>query len=124
VAGVTAVVWTGVLVAGGFGAVLRFLLDGAVGRRMASAFPWGTFVVNLSGAFVLGLLAGIVLPKDAALVVGTGLVGAFTTFSTWMFETHRLVEERQGRVALLNVVGSTAGGLALAALGLWIGGGW
>lgn len=120
----TAVVWTGVLVAGGFGAVLRFLLDGAVGRRTASAFPWGTFVVNLSGAFVLGLLAGIVLPKDAALVVGTGLVGAFTTFSTWMFETHRLVEERQGRVALLNVVGSTAGGLALAALGLWIGGGW
>ena len=115
--------WLGVAAAGGVGAVLRLLVDGAVTQRSAGALPVGTLAVNLSGAFVLGLLDGVVLPAHLALVVGTGLVGAYTTFSTWMFETQRLAEEHQLVRAAGNVAVSTAAGLAVAALGLWIGGG-
>lgn len=114
--------WLGVAVAGGAGAVLRLLVDGAVTQRSAAGLPYGTLVVNLSGAFVLGLLDGAVLPEHVALVVGTGLVGAYTTFSTWMFETQRLAEERQLVRAAANLGLSVVAGLAVAALGLWIGG--
>jgi fluoride exporter len=95
---------------GGVGALARFLLDGAVSERVASAFPWGTLAVNVSGSFVLGLVGG-------GDLVGTGLLGAYTTFSTWMLETHRLAEEGRVRLAVVNIVGSLAAGLAAAALG-------
>lgn len=114
--------WLGVAVAGGAGAVLRLLVDGSVTQRSAAGLPSGTLVVNLSGAFVLGLLDGAVLPEHVALVVGTGLVGAYTTFSTWIFETQRLAEERQLVRAAANLGLSVLAGLAVAALGLWIGG--
>jgi CrcB protein len=117
----TALVWFGVLVAGGVGASLRFLVDGAVGRRAGKAFPFGTLTVNLSGAVVLGLLSGLALPHDVSLIAGTGVIGAYTTFSTWMLETQRLAEERQNRYAIANVVASVILGLAAAALGRWIG---
>ena len=68
----------------------RFLLDGAVASASGAAFPWGTLAVNLSGAFALGVLAGAALSDDAYRLAGTGLLGAYTTFSTWMLETHRL----------------------------------
>jgi CrcB protein len=119
----SALAWGGVVAAGGVGAVLRFLVDGAVTRRWGGGLPVGTLLVNLTGAFVLGLLDGLVLPAHEALVVGTGLVGAYTTFSTWMFETQRLVEERQLLRAWANLALSVALGLAVAALGLWAGGG-
>ena len=118
------VVWSGVALCGGVGSVLRFLVDGAVLRRMSSGLPVGTLVVNLTGAFVLGLLDGLVLPHDAALVAGTGVVGAYTTFSTWMLETQRLAEERRLGAATLNVVLSVACGLLVAWLGLQLGGAW
>ena len=118
----SALVWAGIGLCGGVGAVLRLLVDTSVSRRWPAPFPYGTFVINLSGSFVLGLLDGIVLPKDAALLVGTGVIGAYTTFSTWMFETQRLGEERQSRVALANIGISSAAGVAAAALGLWVGG--
>ncbi|HEX7739131.1 MAG TPA: fluoride efflux transporter CrcB [Marmoricola sp.] len=118
----TALVWVGVGLCGGLGAVLRLLVDTSISRRRPGPFPYGTFVINVSGAFILGLLDGIVLPKDAALIVGTGVIGAYTTFSTWMFETQRLGEERRSTVALANVGISTAAGIAAAALGLWLGG--
>ncbi|HET8561738.1 MAG TPA: fluoride efflux transporter CrcB [Marmoricola sp.] len=114
--------WLGLAVGGGVGAVLRLLVDGAVTRRSASALPVGTLAVNLSGALVLGLLDGAVLPPHAAMVVGTGLVGAYTTFSTWMFETQRLAEERQLLRAAGNLAVSVVAGVAVAVLGLWIGG--
>jgi fluoride exporter len=117
-----ALVWAGVLLCGGAGAVLRFLVDGAVSRRVTGGFPSGTLVVNLSGAFVLGLLDGILLPAGAALLVGTGVLGSYTTFSTWMFETQRLGEERQARPALANLALSVTAGLVLAGAGLWFGG--
>lgn len=116
-----ALVWVGVLVGGGAGAVLRFLVDGAVSRRSGGPFPWGTLVVNLSGAVVLGLLSGLALPHDVSLIVATGTVGSYTTFSTWMLETQRLAEERQNRYAVANAVAALVLGLAAAALGRWLG---
>lgn len=112
--------WAGVLVAGGIGATLRFLFDGAVSRRLSSRFPSGTLAVNLSGAVVLGLLSGLALPEDVALIVATGGVGSYTTFSTWMLESQRLAEERQNRFAAINVVVSLVAGLAAVAVGRWI----
>jgi fluoride exporter len=117
---VTVLVWTGVMAIGGAGSVARFLVDRAVARRMARSFPFGTLVVNISGAALLGFLAGLALSKDAALLVGTAFVGAYTTFSTWMLETQRLAEERQVWAATANVVVSVVLGLAAALLGQWV----
>jgi fluoride exporter len=114
--------WVGVLVAGGIGSVLRFLVDGVVARRAARPFPFGTLAVNISGAVLLGLLGGLALSRHVALLVDTAFVGAYTTFSTWMLETLRLGEERQFLYALLNVVISMVLGIAAALLGQWIGG--
>jgi CrcB protein len=116
----TALVWVGVVLLGGIGSVLRFLLDRAVARRAARPFPFGTLTVNISGAALLGFLGGLALSKDAALLAGTAFVGAYTTFSTWMLETQRLAEERQMWAALANIVVSVVLGLAAAFLGLWV----
>ena len=115
-------IWAGVVVASGAGAVLRFLLDGAVSRRVPGSMPFGTLLVNLTGAFALGLLAGLAVPGDFELLLGAGVIGAYTTFSTWMFETQRLIEERQLVLALTNVGVSVIAGLGTAAAGLWVGG--
>jgi CrcB protein len=87
---------------GGLGAVARFALDGHVAGWGGGDFPFGTLVVNVVGAFALGLLVGAEVDADAYRVLGTGLIGAFTTFSTWMFESHRLTEEGNLRLGLLN----------------------
>jgi CrcB protein len=106
---------------GGAGAIARFLLDGAVSRRAAGGFPLGTLAVNLTGALVLGILAGAVLSAGAYRIAGTGFVGAYTTFSTWMLESHRLAEDGRGRAALANVAVSVVAGLAVVWLGQRIG---
>jgi fluoride exporter len=118
----TVAVWAGVIVLGGVGAVLRFLVDRAVSSRIVASFPFGTLVVNLSGALVLGAIAGLALSPHLALLAGTALVGSYTTFSTWMLETQRLGEERQIWPAVANIVVSVALGLGAAAFGLWLGG--
>ena len=118
----TVAVWAGVVVIGGVGAVLRFLVDRTVSSRVAGSFPFGTLVVNLSGALLLGFLSGLALSPHLALLAGTAFVGSYTTFSTWMLETQRLGEERQLRPAVANIVVSVVLGLAAAWLGLWIGG--
>ena len=117
----TVAVWTGVVLIGGVGAVLRFLVDRAVSKRVARPFPFGTLVVNLSGALLLGFLAGLVLSPHVALLAGTAFVGSYTTFSTWMLETQRLGEERQVVSAFANIAVSVVLGLAAAWLGQWIG---
>jgi CrcB protein len=114
-------VWAGVVLIGGAGSVLRFLVDGMVSRRTGRAFPYGTLVVNISGAIVLGLLTGLALTGDAALLAGTAAVGSYTTFSTWMLESQRLTEERQARKAGLNILVSLVLGVAAAALGQAVG---
>ena len=115
------VVWVAVILIGGCGAVLRFVVDGAVGAWLGRDFPLGTLSINLSGAVVLGLLTGLALDDHAALLAGTAAVGSYTTFSTWMLETQRLTEERQHGKAIANIVLSLAAGIAAAALGRLIG---
>jgi fluoride exporter len=117
----TVAIWVGVVLIGGVGSVLRFLVDRSVSARLSGSFPFGTLAVNLSGAFVLGLLGGLGLNPTVALLAGTAFVGAYTTFSTWMLETQRLGEERQIFSATANIVVSVVLGLSAAALGLWIG---
>lgn len=118
----TAAVWIGVVLLGGLGSVLRFVVDRAVTKRRPNSFPLGTFVINISGAWLLGFIGGLTLRPDLALLAGTAFVGAYTTFSTWMLETQRLGEERQVRFAVANIALSVLLGLAAAALGLWMGG--
>ena len=119
--GMSVLVWAGVVVIGGAGSVLRFLVDGMVSARTGRAFPYGTMVVNISGAVVLGLLTGLALSGDAALLAGTAAVGSYTTFSTWMLESQRLTEERQVRGAALNIVVCLVLGVAAAAAGQAVG---
>jgi len=109
-----------VALAAGVGAVLRYLVDLVVARRVGASLPWGTFVVNVSGSFVLGLAASA-LSGSALTLVGAGLAGGYTTLSTLVWESLALVEEGLPRTALLNVVGSAAAGLLAAALGLALG---
>jgi CrcB protein len=115
-------VWVGVAALGAGGALLRFLVDGLVAGRSKRDFPVGTFVVNMSGAMVLGFVVGLGVGGDQFLLEGTATLGSYTTFSTWMFETQRLVEEGQFGGAAGNIVMSLAVGLGAAALGRLIGG--
>jgi CrcB protein len=113
----TVAIWFGVMVMGGFGALARFSFDRAVNKRVGRPFPFGTRVVHISGAWLLGLLAGVALSPQVAQIVGTGFVGSYTTFSTWMLETQRLSEERQVVSAFANIAVSVVLGLIAAWLG-------
>ncbi|HEX4283148.1 MAG TPA: fluoride efflux transporter CrcB [Solirubrobacteraceae bacterium] len=115
-------VWIGVGLLGGVGALLRFFVDGVVAARLTRDFPLGTFVVNMSGAAVLGLLVGLGLSGDGLLLAGTATVGSYTTFSTWMLESQRLVEDGELAIAAGNVLLSLLVGLGAVALGRFIGG--
>ena len=115
-------VWAGVLVIGGLGSVTRFVVDRAVARRAGRSFPFGTLTVNITGSALLGFLFGLAMSPQAYILVGVAFVGAYTTFSTWMFETQRLTEERQIWPAVANVVVSVLLGIAAAAAGQAIAG--
>ncbi|RAG82875.1 fluoride efflux transporter CrcB [Streptacidiphilus pinicola] len=110
-----------VFLGGMLGAPLRYLTDRAMQARHDSVFPWGTFTVNVVGSFVLGAIAAGVArlgwPNDLALAVGTGVCGGLTTFSTFGYETVRLLTSGAVRYAALNVLGSLAAGLAAASAG-------
>jgi CrcB protein len=106
---------------GGLGAIDRFLLDGAVASRLGRRFPFGTLAVNLSGSFVLGLLVGVALSERAYDILGTGFIGAFTTFSTWALESHRLGEDGQLRLGALNFAVSLVLGVLIAWAGRELG---
>ena len=112
--------WVGL---GGFvGANARYWLGGWIMARLGSAFPYGTFVINISGSFVLGLIMGIleghVLSPVVRLALAIGFVGAYTTFSTWTYETLWLIENGSLLMATMNVVGSLLVGLLAAVGGL------
>jgi len=118
---VSAPVWIGVGLLGGIGALLRFFVDGVVSARLRRDFPLGTFVVNMTGAAILGLLVGLGLTGDRLLLAGTATLGSYTTFSTWMLESHRLVEDGELAVAAADIVLSLGVGLGAVALGRLIG---
>ena len=109
-------------VAGALGAPARYLVDGFVQRRTHRVFPWGTFVVNVSGSFVLGVITGWALYHGLGnlprVAIGTGFCGAFTTFSTFSYETVRLLEDGSVLESSLNVLASVVVGLAAAGAGL------
>jgi len=115
-------VWLAFLVAAGVGAPARFLLDSYIQQRTAAAFPWGTLVVNVSGCLILGILTGLSLyhgmSNQTRLVLGTGGMGAYTTFSTFSFETVRLAEEGALDLAVRNAAANLFVGLAAAAAGI------
>jgi fluoride exporter len=114
--------WVAFVVAGAAGAVARYELDRAVAGRRRGVFPWGTLVVNLTGSLLLGLITGLALhhglPSSDKIVLGTGFCGAYTTFSTFTFETVRLLEEGALAEAFRNAAGTLVGCAAVAAVGL------
>jgi len=121
---VTRVLWIGV--AGFFGAIARYALEGVVSRRTGGQFPWGTLVVNVSGCFVLGVLFTLLTERFAphpnvrtALTIG--FLGAYTTFSTFSLETVRLIEDGAVWLAGANVAASLALGIVFVYLGIFVG---
>jgi CrcB protein len=117
----TLVVVLGIGLVGGVGAIARFLLDGVLAGRLGRGFPFGTLAVNLSGAFALGVLIGAALGQGTYRLIGTGLIGAFTTFSTWALESHRLGEDGELRLGVLNFAVSLLLGVTAAWAGRHLG---
>jgi len=118
----TALGWIAVGLLGGIAAAARFVIDAEIAARAESPFPLGILAVNLSGAFALGLVAGAALHGEALVIVAGGGIGSFTTFSTWILDSHRLREAGLERLAWLNVGLSLLAGFAAVALGHWLGG--
>jgi len=114
-------VWVGVALLSGIAAIGRFLVVALISSRLRGAFPLGTFAVNMTGALLLGLLAGPAVEGDALVLLGAATLGSYTTFSTWMLETQRLSEEGAISVAAFNILLSLAVGVGAVALGRVIG---
>lgn len=115
--------WLAVGAAGAMGAVVRYLVDHLVTARASGVFPWGTLVVNVSGSFAAGAVAALlaveVMGSDLGLVVAGGFLGAYTTFSTAMYETVRLLEDGAPRLAIANLLVPLLGSVVAATLG-WV----
>lgn len=114
--------WLLVVAGAMIGAPARYLVDRFVQGRHDTVFPWGTFAVNMVGSFILGGLAGAVSAGAAGVAVqqflGTGLCGALTTYSTFSYETLRLIESGARFQGVLNIVGSIVAGLGAAFAGI------
>ena len=114
-----------IVVAGGLGAGVRFVVDGLIRSRVRTAFPWATTIINVSGSFALGLIIGAtlsnVLPQEFAVVLGTGFLGGYTTFSTASYETVQLIRQRRYVASLISGVLMLLFSVVAASLGLWIG---
>ncbi|MCP1502350.1 CrcB protein [Curtobacterium herbarum] len=120
----TALVLVVVAVGGGLGAALRFVLDGVVKARV-TRFPLGTLLINVSGSLVLGFVTGLgeagTLAAPMVAVLGTGMMGGYTTFSTASVETVQLLRSGKTRLAVLNGLGMLVVSVGAAALGLQLG---
>jgi CrcB protein len=110
-----------VIVFGGLASLARFSVDTLVQSRRLGQFPLGTLVVNVGGSFLLGLLVGLHASDRAMTLLGTATLGSYTTFSTWMLETHRPTEDGEAGLAWRNIGVSLAAGLAALALGRAVG---
>ena len=118
----SAVAWIAVGLLGGVAAAARFVLDYEVSLHSGGEFPLGILTVNLVGALAIGLVAGSTLDGAAATIVSGGVIGSFTTFSTWILDSHRLAVAGRAELAWLNIALSTVAGFAAVALGHWLGG--
>jgi CrcB protein len=115
----------GIMAAGAVGALLRYVVDGIVSPRASGLFPWGTFVINISGSLLLGFLFTVfteraVIAPWVRSSITIGLLGAYTTFSTLSLESVQLVEERVYGLALINAAGSVAAGMLAVAAGIMV----
>lgn len=121
----TPLVFLAVCAAGGIGSVARFTLDGFIRARAHIAYPLGTTIINVTGSLLLGLITGLasqaLLAPEWRMILGVGLMGGYTTFSTASVETIRLLQERRNIAATINGLGMLALSVAAAALGLLIG---
>ena len=114
--------WVVLFLGGGVGAALRFALATWVDQRVEAAFPWGTLAVNVAGCFAIGLLVTLAdqthwIPPAARLFAVAGVLGGFTTFSTFGMETWTLVSEGRAVVAFANVAASVLAGVAAVIVG-------
>lgn len=111
--------------AGGLGAATRFALDGVIRSRAGESLPWGTILINVTGSFLLGLVTGMVgqhlLAGSVQLVLGTGFLGGYTTFSTASLETVRLLQAGRRRDGIMNALGTLVAATTSAAIGLLLG---
>lgn len=116
--------WAAVGLAGALGAASRFLLDRLISSRAAARLPLGTLVVNVSGSFVAGVVVGLAVGgtvgDELRTVVAGGYLGAYTTFSTAMYETARLLEEGDRRVAVVNLLTPLVLSVVAALAGWWL----
>ncbi len=112
------------IIAAFFGGIARYWVSGAIARRVGETFPWGTLVVNLSGAFAIGLLAGspVIADDTLRLVLISGFLGCYTTVSSFALQTFNLLRGREWRAAVLNLLASILFGLSACALGLLLAG--
>ena len=117
----SAPVWIAVGLVGGGASVARYLLGDSVAAATRTAFPLGTLAVNVSGALALGLLVGLRVHGTAFVLLGTALLGTFTTFSTWMLESERLARSQRVWLAAINLVASLVAGVGAIALGRLVG---
>lgn len=104
--------------AGGVGAGLRYLVDAGVGAFARARFPWGILIVNVSGSFALGVLTGAVAASDLTWILGSGLLGGYTTFSTVAVETWLLGERGERRSSWFNGLGTAVACIVAAAIGV------
>ncbi len=117
----TPALFVAIALAGGAGAGLRYLVDVAVTRGLGARIPWGVLVVNLTGAFALGVVAVVVADLSGLLILGTGLLGGYTTFSAVAVSTALLAREGRTTAALGYGLGTFAGSVAAAAAGFGLG---
>ncbi|HET7052896.1 MAG TPA: fluoride efflux transporter CrcB [Solirubrobacterales bacterium] len=118
----TAPGWIAVGLLGGLAAAARYLIDTTVTARTDHPFPHGILAVNIAGALALGLVAGVALEGQALVIVAGGGIGSFTTFSTWILDSHRLADAGHSHLVWLNLGLSLLAGFAAVALGHWLGG--
>jgi fluoride exporter len=114
--------WVAVGLLGGVAAAARFVLDHEVSVRWRGDFPLGILAVNLLGAFAIGVVAGSTLDGETATIVTGGVIGSFTTFSTWVLDSHRLALADRAGLAWANIAVSVVAGFCAVALGHWLGG--
>lgn len=121
----TLVLFLAIAAAGGVGAAARFVIDGVVRSRFGGAAPWGTAVINVSGSLLLGFVTALalvgVVDESWRLVLGGGLLGGYTTFSTASIETVRLLHDGRTRVGIVNAVGVLVAAVLAALLGYALG---
>lgn len=109
-----------IALAGGVGSALRYLADNSLPAGLRARFPWGTMIVNLSGSFLLGVITGLTLAGPWGAIIGTGLLGGYTTFSTASLESIRLLAARRYIAALLNGPGMLLACATLSLIGILI----